>query len=1105
MVSQQSVTPQIVRPSAQYPVGMGSCHHSYACWPTCTAASNSQAFFPGIPRHGDSQIASDPSVFSPYASRRKTAPSMSSTSSALLSTHSSSVQETASQTVSSTHNQAQIPGPQNEAHTSDPENQAVISDPVGVHNPGKAVEPRTAFPAATAASSESSKTILHVAFPTTAQERHQPLVQDTQKSAQRPYNTAGANGSSMTDFHTILPVITQEFNQSAAACGNHQLGVGCKHPQSNITQNNLQSGGACWNKQSAFTHENHPSKVARENHQFGAACRNQQSYDACQSQGSEVASDNHPSEAACKNQQSAAAGENSQSGAAYKSQQSEVGHENHQSGAACKNEELPIACENNQLENEGKSEDSAVAHDHCHSGVTCKNFVTHQKCSVTSDSTVTSIQGLSATFPAVVQANQQLESTHDSHKIQQKQNISSDSTGSSVPVLNKTLKTVMWEKESSGVANENSQTQQVPSCSSGSTDSSIPKLHTKITIDKSENNLTQQKLTVSSNSTGNSLTQLNLTFPALAHENHQSDIVSKNHEKQQKLNVTSDNTRSSVSALNVTLPAAVPVNKQSGVGCDNEQSENACRNHTTRHEPSATSDNRLTGSSVPGLNVTFSGLAQENQQSGFPCRNQRQRDACGQHQSAVPFENCQSVQRTSGTVDVSRSPIPVLHMAYPTVTCEKYQSEQQHNVSVRSMTRNSAPELLTTHPTTGYQNQEAVPRPLPPSPLLFQPPLPIPVSHQITHSQRQPAPHLQTQPVVLHPHPVKSAHPPLSPSHSKFVLVAWPSVHPQLPYMPWPLLYPQLPVSQAALKSQLSSVSQTSHFQSSPISRESPHSQSVVTSGTSPHCHSLSKTQTAPHYESSSGESPSVVSDVTQFRSVQQSSLITQEPHVMKPSTSNGLQSSTVEEYPIDLSIGKQKSAVETTVPPLCQRTDTSIIPPLCQRKEQNNPGQHSTSPRHHQGRSEVQASVVQSLRPEGHNYRMRHSHMTQLQSAQTSGHKQQPQTSKQTDTTGNYPLLAALVFTADNSAGEGGVEKGCYRLQTSVAEHANRQKQSGTMAGEHSHTHLQLLVCGYCKQTANFRCSSCRNEWYCSIECQKRHWNYHSIDCRRQLQNRDQ
>jgi hypothetical protein len=62
---------------------------------------------------------------------------MSSTSSALLSTHSSSVQETASQTVSSTHNQAQIPGPQNEAHTSDPENQAVISDPVGVHNPGK--------------------------------------------------------------------------------------------------------------------------------------------------------------------------------------------------------------------------------------------------------------------------------------------------------------------------------------------------------------------------------------------------------------------------------------------------------------------------------------------------------------------------------------------------------------------------------------------------------------------------------------------------------------------------------------------------------------------------------------------------------------------------------------------------------------------------------------------------------------------------------------------------------------------------------------------------------------------------------------------------------
>jgi predicted lipid-binding transport protein (Tim44 family) len=84
------------------------------------------------------------SVFSPYASRRKADSSMSPTSTALLSTHSSSVQETASetpQTPSSAHNQAQIPGRQNEAHTSDPENQAVISDPLAKEkNPPKDIE-----------------------------------------------------------------------------------------------------------------------------------------------------------------------------------------------------------------------------------------------------------------------------------------------------------------------------------------------------------------------------------------------------------------------------------------------------------------------------------------------------------------------------------------------------------------------------------------------------------------------------------------------------------------------------------------------------------------------------------------------------------------------------------------------------------------------------------------------------------------------------------------------------------------------------------------------------------------------------------------------------
>jgi hypothetical protein len=187
---------------------------------------------------------------------------------------------------------------------------------------------------------------------------------------------------------------------------------------------------------------------------------------------------------------------------------------------------------------------------------------------------------------------------------------------------------------------------------------------------------------------------------------------------------------------------------------------------------------------------------------------------------------------------------------------------------------------------------------------------------------------------------------------------------------------------------------------------------------------------------------------------VQQSSVITQEPHVNNTSTSNRLHSSTVEEYPIDLSIGKQKSVVEDkNKPSVCV---TAVVPPPCQRNEQNNPAQRSTSPEHHQGRSQVQASVVHNPSSEEHNvmnnssilchnYRMPHSHTSQLQSPKNSGDQQQLQTSMQTDSKGRYPLLAALVSTADNSAGRGGLGRRRYRHRVSVGEHANRQKHFET------------------------------------------------------------
>jgi len=84
-------------------------------------------------------------MFSPHASRRKTDPGMSQTSSVVPSNHSSSVIEVASEASPtmppSAHNQAQTTGPQNEAHAADTENRAVISDPLAKErDPPKGIE-----------------------------------------------------------------------------------------------------------------------------------------------------------------------------------------------------------------------------------------------------------------------------------------------------------------------------------------------------------------------------------------------------------------------------------------------------------------------------------------------------------------------------------------------------------------------------------------------------------------------------------------------------------------------------------------------------------------------------------------------------------------------------------------------------------------------------------------------------------------------------------------------------------------------------------------------------------------------------------------------------
>merc|ERR1712070_206586 len=37
---------------------------------------------------------------------------------------------------------------------------------------------------------------------------------------------------------------------------------------------------------------------------------------------------------------------------------------------------------------------------------------------------------------------------------------------------------------------------------------------------------------------------------------------------------------------------------------------------------------------------------------------------------------------------------------------------------------------------------------------------------------------------------------------------------------------------------------------------------------------------------------------------------------------------------------------------------------------------------------------------------------------------------------------------------------------------------------------------CAYCRADASERCSRCKQEWYCSRECQVKHWKQHKAIC---------
>jgi hypothetical protein len=163
---------------------------------------------------------------------------------------------------------------------------------------------------------------------------------------------------------------------------------------------------------------------------------------------------------------------------------------------------------------------------------------------------------------------------------------------------------------------------------------------------------------------------------------------------------------------------------------------------------------------------------------------------------------------------------------------------------------------------------------------------------------------------------------------------------------------------------------------------------------------------------------------IPQGSSVQQSSTITQEPPVLShtaiipPSTSNRLSNSSVEEFPIDLSVSKQKLPSKDKNKPLVSISSTVL--PLYQHNEQS-----SNSASYHQDRSQNQPSVVHHPNEEEHNtadhsgilyhdHRMPESNISQHISTENSRLEQQFPASAQTCNKIMIPSHVASISTVN-------------------------------------------------------------------------------------------
>ncbi|PNF33941.1 hypothetical protein B7P43_G04670 [Cryptotermes secundus] len=755
MIPQRPVKPQVVRPSAQYPAGMGPCRPSPTYLQTLTAVNSSQGLMPGIAQCSNSLIAPQSSTFSPHSPKTEMNSTVLSTNHQVPSPLSSPVQEMAPeapQVLSQNYNHAHTSGLWSEAQASGPENQTDTSDPgneresFNHHNKAQGSNPENRVKSSDPLTKEKNppKDIEEIRKAAVAAaeelEKLEQLKQTTRMNLQRlklaeeqaieelarkqkhteeavevhkagktvqprpavPSATAAATINSTPKFQEKLPLFTHERHQVPVIQDNHQS---AQRPSDNADDNGS-STQELQLKLPSVTQENQKSPTASERHESGATCDNRHSEDMYENHKLCVPQNNFQSGVTLLIKQSAAAHESQQSGVAY---------ENPPSGDAPEDLQSPVTHENHQLGASSKTQKSADVCENCQSGTGCKNQQTSGACET---------HQLEAECEnkesALAHEYLQTGFTHKTDLIKQKSSIASDGTGNAIPRSNKTFPAVVQVNQESGATckpkplettRENHETQERVNISSDSTRNSISGLTAALSAAVQENGQSdvahensQTQLIPHSSSAEGSMPELHTTIPMAVRENNLA---------QHKLDVSSNSIGKPIPGLNETFPAVAHKNQQSDV---------ACRNHKTQEEQNVTSDS--TGNSIPGLNVTFPAAALVNQQPELENKNQQPEisprnhkmqqkvditaDNAGNSVSGVnvTFPAVVLVNKESGVEGKNGQPGVACEHYKSAVPCETHQFAQRPSTIIDT-TRNSIPGLHMTYPKVSYENHQS--------------------------------------------------------------------------------------------------------------------------------------------------------------------------------------------------------------------------------------------------------------------------------------------------------------------------------------------------------------------------------------------------------------